>query len=268
MDAKMESSTQRIDQVSMVNQFGFGWIYSSKSSNQKILLFFGNRHLTRSKLAEIFPEKKQIYLKQTHSNQVINGDQHTEIETASVIGDALFSRNCQNLIAVQTADCLPLLFVDEGVDVFGFIHAGWRGVEKQIVPHFIQSLKKLGFKAGYFQVGPHITQKNFEVDVDVAGRILATVGLEHVDVPDQNSLQCQAIYKKGNKIHIDLVEILKMQIALLGASSFDLKLSKKVDVFDDSSYWSFRRDKQSVGRNLSFVTKLTELEIKSKLTLF
>jgi hypothetical protein len=47
-------------------------------------------------------------------------------------GDALFSREPGLLLAVQTADCIPILLADTKQRAVAAIHAGWRGTLRRI----------------------------------------------------------------------------------------------------------------------------------------
>src|ERR1041385_7935544 len=42
--------------------------------------------------------------------------------------DAIVTRNANIVCAIQTADCLPVLFTDRTGSVIGAAHAGWRGL--------------------------------------------------------------------------------------------------------------------------------------------
>lgn len=49
-------------------------------------------------------------------------------------GDALITQLPQLLLAVQVADCLPVLIADEVSGIVAAVHAGWRGLLGGIVP--------------------------------------------------------------------------------------------------------------------------------------
>src|SRR3979411_2072661 len=46
------------------------------------------------------------------------------------------------LVAVQTADCLPIILVDQKRSAFGVFHAGWRGTVKRIVEKGVGEMQK------------------------------------------------------------------------------------------------------------------------------
>ena len=48
-------------------------------------------------------------------------------------GDALLENTPGSVVAVKTADCLPILLVDAGHGAVAAVHAGWRGTVAGIV---------------------------------------------------------------------------------------------------------------------------------------
>ncbi len=56
-----------------------------------------------------------------------------KIPAGSLRGDALITRRPGLLLAVQTADCVPILLADVRRRVVAAVHAGWRGTLRRIV---------------------------------------------------------------------------------------------------------------------------------------
>ena len=48
-------------------------------------------------------------------------------------GDALLENLPGSVVAVKTADCIPVLLVDERSRAVAAVHAGWRGTAARIV---------------------------------------------------------------------------------------------------------------------------------------
>ncbi len=55
--------------------------------------------------------------------------------------DALVANAEYTLLAVQTADCLPILIVDERKRAFAAVHAGWRGTLARIVARTVEQMQ-------------------------------------------------------------------------------------------------------------------------------
>jgi YfiH family protein len=79
-------------------------------------------------------------LKQTHSNLVLSVPQ-PEGSTAPLEGDGLVTSEPDLPVSVQTADCLPVLLVDPRRRVIAAIHAGWRGMLKQILAKAVRLMQ-------------------------------------------------------------------------------------------------------------------------------
>lgn len=252
----MDASRQEVKNQKIITPYGKGVLFSSQKTKKCILAFFGNRHLNQDRVQKWFPSKQLVQLKQTHSNTVL--DCSAEVPSTEVSGDAAFSKNQMQLLMVKTADCLPLLYLSENLDIHGFIHAGWRGVENQIVPRFLEQVMKNNLGHGILMIGPHITQKNFEVDQDVAHQILKTI-LSNEQIADlqKNPLQNPYFFLLGKKWHLNLVAVCKAQMEKW---KYFLAIKEELihDVYEDFEYFSYRREHQNSGRNLSFTVLLED----------
>jgi YfiH family protein len=75
-------------------------------------------------------ELRLATLRQMHSDRVFRASQALLDDPPQ--GDGWVSAEPQLLVAVQTADCLPLLLVDPQQRVVAAVHAGWRGALMRI----------------------------------------------------------------------------------------------------------------------------------------
>lgn len=109
-------------------------------------------------------------LKQIHSAKVVNADGgHGCLGE----GDALVSSSAGALLAIRTADCLPLLLVDPENRAIGAVHAGWRGTVAGVVLAAVGVMKdKFGARPEslHAAVGPGIGACCFMVGPEVACR--------------------------------------------------------------------------------------------------
>jgi len=84
---------------------------------------------------------------QTHSAIVrVVHNQEEAMPRPGVLGDAEYcdalATNAPNiLLAVKTADCVPVLLADATTGAFAAVHAGWRGTAASIVPAAIARLQ-------------------------------------------------------------------------------------------------------------------------------
>jgi YfiH family protein len=119
------------------------------------------------------PDLKLISLKQIHSDVI-----HTFDSAPSELcqGDAS-ATNCPGLLlAVQTADCVPILLVDPKKRVVAAVHAGWRGTLARIVVKAI-GMMQMQFKSKpadlLAAIGPSIGGCCYEVGTEVAAQFLS-----------------------------------------------------------------------------------------------
>ena len=80
-----------------------------------------------------------VTLRQIHSDSIHYVDRAPERIAA---GDGLITDTPGLLIAVQAADCLPVIVVDRKRRAVGVFHAGWRGTVKRIVEKGVGEMRK------------------------------------------------------------------------------------------------------------------------------
>lgn len=102
------------------------------------------------------PDFDFFKVKQIHSSLIITEGEPKaeELEADGILGTT------PNPKAILTADCVPLVLL--GKDSHIFIHAGWRGLSQNILTNeLVKSINPI-----YAFIGPHIRQKNYEVQPD------------------------------------------------------------------------------------------------------
>src|SRR5438270_1759157 len=109
-------------------------------------------------------------LRQIHSDSIHRLDKPAE---APIAGDGVVTDTPRLLLAVQTADCLPILLVDKKNRAVGAFHAGWHGTVKRIAE------KGLGEMRRWFRtqprdvlaaIGPGIHSCCYEVGEEVRNK--------------------------------------------------------------------------------------------------
>ncbi|MDQ7843220.1 MAG: peptidoglycan editing factor PgeF [Armatimonadota bacterium] len=83
--------------------------------------------------------------------------------------DGLVSLEPGTVLAVHSADCVPLLLADPSRGVVAAIHAGWRGVAAGIPVEAVRALSRLGGRPAdvVAAIGPSIGPCHYEVDEPV-----------------------------------------------------------------------------------------------------
>jgi YfiH family protein len=92
-------------------------------------------------------------------------------------GDGMVTAERGILLAVASADCVPILMTDVRGEIVGAIHAGWRGIIAGIAEQGVRAMERLGARPHEIRaaLGPSIGQCCFEVDEDLAHRFAREV---------------------------------------------------------------------------------------------
>jgi YfiH family protein len=118
----------------------------------------------RAVLRSMLPAEPR-WLKQVHGARVVDADSaHGRPEA-----DASTARIPGTVCVVQVADCLPVLFADEGGGVVAAAHAGWRGLAAGVLENTIAAMESAGASAQKIAayIGPGIGPGAFEVGDEV-----------------------------------------------------------------------------------------------------
>ena len=170
-------------------------------------------------------------LRQIHSDSVIAAEGRSGCLGE---GDALIENTPGVLVAVKTADCIPVLIVDPRNRAVAAVHAGWRGTVKNIAGRAVAELhSKFSSRAEdlHVAIGPGIGKCCYEVGPDVGQ---------------------QFGEYDAHAVHLDLADINRRQVRGLGVPSaqiYNAQLCTKCH----GEFHSYRRDKQNSGRMLSVV---------------
>jgi YfiH family protein len=127
----------------------------------------GDEVATVEKNRQLLPNhEKFVWLNQTHSNICINLDKKENREKGTPQGDACFSESKEQVCAVMTADCLPILLCDQQGTCVAAVHAGWRGLADGVIENTVSSMP-VEPKNLLAWMGPAIGPNHFEVGIDV-----------------------------------------------------------------------------------------------------
>ncbi|HSU65252.1 MAG TPA: peptidoglycan editing factor PgeF, partial [Tepidisphaeraceae bacterium] len=105
--------------------------------------------------------------------------------------DALLEDTPGAVVAVKTADCIPVLLVDERHRAVAAVHAGWRGTVAGIVTRAAGAMRaRFGTAPAdlHAAIGPGIGKCCYEVGPEVAVHF-GEQGRAHIDLPDANRRQ-------------------------------------------------------------------------------
>lgn len=147
-------------------------------------------------------------------------------------GDALVERTPGIVVAVRTADCIPILLVDERNRAVAAVHAGWRGTVAQIAGHAVAAM------SGYFGTDP----------VDLRAAIGPGIGKCCYEVGPEVA----AHFGEQGRAHIDLAAANRAQLLAAGVTPERIYASNLCTMCRADEFHSFRRDREAAGRMYSF----------------
>lgn len=150
-------------------------------------------------------------------------------------GDALVSRTPGLLLAVTTADCVPILLVDRATGVAAAVHAGWRGAVAGVVEAAVALMVELGAEPARLTaaIGPCIRQEGYEVDAPLRERVL------------QASPTAAGLFAPGVRPERWQFDLVGYVVSLLRAQrAFRIDDLGLDTLHNDTIYFSHRRSKQ------------------------
>ena len=175
-----------------------------------------------------------VWLKQVHGDVVVPLASTSASAGASPpVGDASMTTEPGVVCAVQTADCLPVLFAAPGARGVAAAHAGWRGLAGGVLEASIGALCKAAHcEPGELQawLGACIGPRSFEVGADV----LEAFGAD----PQGRSPAFEAL--KPGKWHADLPSLARDRLRAAGVQA--ISGGGWCTVESPSRFFSFRRD--------------------------
>lgn len=88
--------------------------------------------------------------------------------------DATVTQAKKVAIAINTADCTPVLFASGHGDIVGAAHAGWKGAVGGVLEATVRQMEALGAERGdiFAVIGPTISRANYEVGPEFQQRFV------------------------------------------------------------------------------------------------
>jgi YfiH family protein len=125
-----------------------------------------------------------LRLHQVHGTSVVVRRTGAPLEHARPAADIILSDDPTVAIAIQTADCVPLLIADSVTGAVGAAHAGWRGLAAGAPQAAVRAMHEQ-FGANprdlIVAIGPAISAARYEVDGQVRSRFDAAFDASWID---------------------------------------------------------------------------------------
>ena len=183
-----------------------------------------------------FDPNELVIPKQTHSTNVSFVKSVKPIENC----DGVFTDKKDIVCSIQVADCMPIYFAHCSKNVYGLVHAGWRGLVYGILESTSQLILENGYKLHDFEIfiGPSIQKCCFEISDDIVGNFK----IEYV-TPN----------KKNGKYKVDLQYQARREMIQIGFKKNQIKVSTDCTYCFQEKYHSFRRDGKNSGRMIGLI---------------
>lgn len=197
-------------------------------------------------------------VKQVHGNvvQVLKrGEVAANASGERAAGDAIVSNEPGLILAVQVADCVPILLADRKSGAVGAVHAGWRGTCAGVAPAAVARLTtEFGIRPGdvIAAIGPSIGPDDYEVGESLVDAFEAA-GHSPANL-------ARWFIRRASRLHLDLWSANRDQLVAAGLSPdriFTSRLSTRAhpEVFD-----SFRAEGERAGRMAALIRVPSRLE--------
>lgn len=187
-----------------------------------------------------------LLLDQRHTDVCVERKNTIEIDFPA---DAHWTRVKNLKLAIRTADCLPILAFSSSSETIAAIHAGWRGIASGIAPKTLLSIQET---VGHpildweIHIGPHLQYESFEFSA-VEGLKMIEQALKHSSA--RRKPEDFYVQQDTNKIRIHLGALVALQLQPFYSK---LRISP-IDTKNDTNYFSYRRNPNSTGRQLSYI---------------
>ena len=167
------------------------------------------------------------------------------------INDIIIGDDEQLMMAVQVADCVPLLIADRAKSVVAAVHAGWRGTAARVAVAAIEALEReFGSRPQDLvaAIGPSIGPCCYEVGSELVDAF-AAAGHERYLIdrwflappPPRGS-------RERSKLHLDVPGSNRDQLVLAGVPEDQIHLSGLCTAMHLDVLTSFRVERENAGR--------------------
>lgn len=175
-----------------------------------------------------------LWLRQVHGTRVAAAERAGVAPEA----DAAVAREPGRVLAVLTADCLPVLLAARDANVVAIAHAGWRGLAAGVVEAALGAMQVPAAGVAAW-LGPAIGPRHYVVGADVAAAF--------ADAPGHSG----ALTSAGpGRWHCDLAALARARLAAAGVA--DIGGCGLCTYEEAGRFYSYRRDGET-GRFASLL---------------
>ncbi len=164
--------------------------------------------------------------------------------------DALVTDRTDVALAVQVADCVPLLLADPRTGAVAATHAGWRGTAANVAGATVARLvRELGTRPADLvaAIGPSIGPSCFQVGPEVRDDFLRA--------SDGSALRPDAWFAPdvGDRLRLDIWRANQDQLVEAGVRPERVHVAGLCTVTHVEHFFSYRRERQATGRMVGVI---------------
>ena len=167
------------------------------------------------------------WLTQVHGVRVVEAG-----AAASPEADAVWTTHRRQVLAVLTADCLPLVLANRAATIVAVVHAGWRGLVDGVIQ---EALAAMPIRPDFAWLGPAIGADVYEVGEEVLEQVVRQ------NPGNEAAIRPGAVAGKG---YLDLARMAELQLQAAGVMEV---FASGLSTWDTSRFYSYRRE-GSTGR--------------------
>jgi len=195
--------------------------------------------------------KKLVVAEQIHSANVEYYESHdNQIVEIIPETDGVVTSEKGLVIAVRTADCIPILYADRNVGIIAVSHNGWRSTLKKISAKIVDKMAEHGAKREHIVavIGPGIGLCCYDVDEE-----------RYYTFMEEFENDLGSFSMRGGRRHLNLskmnFEILKMA----GIKAENIDFFPFCTSCDKDKFYSYRRDHkkhpEKFGEMFSYIVR-------------
>jgi len=156
----------------------------------------------------------------------------------SGFGDAVVTTERGLVVAIATADCVPIVLVDAAAGALAVVHAGWRGTAARVVDAALDALEACGARPGRIHAffGPSISREAYEVGPEVLAALDGTLPPE------------AAVPGRGDRSFLDVAACNEAALHRRGVSAERIARPYLCTFGEADRFSSYRRDGSAAGR--------------------
>ncbi|MGI8673254.1 MAG: peptidoglycan editing factor PgeF [Luteitalea sp.] len=170
-------------------------------------------------------------------------------------GDLLATTRDDVALAIRTADCLPILLVDQATGAVAAVHAGWRGTAQGAVMQMVRVLEaRFGSRPADLlaAIGPSVGPDAYEVGQDVIDAF-TTAFPEHA----RSGRWWTARADRPGKYLIDLWTATRDQLVLAGVDDTQVHLAGLCTATCAGMFHSYRTHGAASGRMVAAIRRVS-----------